>query len=117
LTTIIVNERPYENDRAWNGIRLAGNIAKETSEKVRLFFIGDGVWSALEDHDVPQGIAYNLENMLKEMLEAGSVEMMVCGTCLNMRQIARERVLPGINPAVLTDLSNWITTSDRVVSF
>jgi len=56
LTTIIVNERPYENDRAWNGIRLAANIAKETDETVRLFFIGDGVHAALKGHDVPQGM-------------------------------------------------------------
>jgi len=55
--------------------------------------------------------------MLKEMLDSREVEMMVCGTCLNMRQIARDRVLPGINPAVLTDLTNWVVSSDRVVSF
>ena len=43
----IVNDGPYGNERPYNALRTAMNLAKRESAKVRVFLIGDGVQCAL----------------------------------------------------------------------
>ena len=40
-TLFILNDAPYGTERSYNGLRLAGNLAKRDGEEVRIFFIGE----------------------------------------------------------------------------
>ena len=40
--TIIINELPYKNDKAWNALRLAGELLNQ-DVKVKIFLLEDGV--------------------------------------------------------------------------
>ena len=69
---IIINDGPYGNERAYNALRLAMNVAKREGEKVRVFLMGDGVQCAVQKQDTPQGY-YNVERMLTSILRSGEV--------------------------------------------
>ena len=38
---VILNDPPYGTERSYNGLRLAGSLAKRDDEQVRVFLIGD----------------------------------------------------------------------------
>jgi uncharacterized protein involved in oxidation of intracellular sulfur len=69
---LIVNDGPYGNERPYNALRLAMNIAKRESTSVRVFLMGDGVQCAVKGQDTPQGY-YNIERMLAPILRCGEV--------------------------------------------
>ena len=46
-TLFVLNDAPYGNERAYNGLRLAGALAGKEDQTVRLFLMADAVgWSA-----------------------------------------------------------------------
>jgi hypothetical protein len=51
----IVNDGPYGNERPYNALRLAMNMARREGTKVRVFLVGDGVQCAVKGQDTPQG--------------------------------------------------------------
>lgn len=67
--TIILNELPYKNDKAWNALRLAGSLL-EQEVKVNIFLLEDGVDTGKENQTT-QGKEYNLETLTKELLAKG----------------------------------------------
>jgi uncharacterized protein involved in oxidation of intracellular sulfur len=68
----IVNDAPYGNERPYNALRLAMNVAKREGMKVRVFLMGDGVQCAIKGQDTPQGY-YNIERMFTSVMRAGEV--------------------------------------------
>jgi len=40
-TLVICNDPPYGTERSWNGLRLAGALARRDGEQVRVFLLGD----------------------------------------------------------------------------
>lgn len=48
--TIIINELPYKNDKAWNALRLTGELLKQRV-KVNIFLLEDGVDAGKEKQD------------------------------------------------------------------
>ena len=40
-TLFILNDLPYGTERSYNGLRLAGSLAKRGTEKVPVFLMGD----------------------------------------------------------------------------
>jgi uncharacterized protein involved in oxidation of intracellular sulfur len=71
-TLIIINDGPYGNERAYNGLRLALNLVKRAEGAVRIFLIGDGVTCAKQGQKTPDGF-YNVERMLKSLARRGEV--------------------------------------------
>jgi uncharacterized protein involved in oxidation of intracellular sulfur len=69
---LIINDGPYGNERPYNALRLAMNIAKREGSYVRVFLMGDGVQCAVKGQDTPQGY-YNIERMLASVLRHGEV--------------------------------------------
>ena len=70
---LIINDGPYGNERAYNALRLAMNLAKRPEEThVRVFLMGDGVQCAVRGQETPQGY-YNVERMLSSVLRGGEV--------------------------------------------
>ncbi len=68
----IINDGPYGNERAYNALRLAMNVAKREGEHVRVFLMGDGVQCAVKKQETPQGY-YNIERMLSSIARRGDV--------------------------------------------
>jgi len=69
---VIVNDSPYGNERPYNALRLAMNLAKRPETLVRVFLIGDGVNCAMAGQKTPDGY-YNVERMFKLLTRRGEV--------------------------------------------
>jgi uncharacterized protein involved in oxidation of intracellular sulfur len=64
---IILNEPPYGNERSYNGLRLAGSMARHNDTQLEVFLIGDAVGCAKAGQKVPQGF-YKVQLMLAAVL-------------------------------------------------
>jgi uncharacterized protein involved in oxidation of intracellular sulfur len=69
---LIINDGPYGNERPYNALRLAMNIAKREETQVRVFLMGDGVQCGAKGQHTSQGY-YNIERMLTSVLRHGEV--------------------------------------------
>ena len=112
--TIIVNELPYKNDKAWNALRLAGSLLDQDA-KVNIFLLEDGV-DAGKENQATQGKEYNLEVLTKELL-AKDVLFVACSTCIDSCGISKEKMIDGITPGFMRDLAKWVKESDKVLTF
>src|SRR3989304_5568389 len=61
-TLIILNDPPYGSERSYNGLRLAGVLARNEFTEVKVFLMGDAVACARTGQDTPRGY-YNVERM------------------------------------------------------
>jgi len=68
----IINDGPYGNERPYNALRMAMNLAKREGTHVRTFLMGDGVQCAVAKQSTPYGY-YNVARMLKSILSRGDV--------------------------------------------
>jgi len=114
-TVLILNDPPYGTERSYNGLRLAGSLAKREGEQVRVFLIGDAASCAKRDQKVPQGY-YNLEVMLRHLARQGG-EVGVCGTCMDARGIADTELTDTAHRSTLDELTTWTQWADRTVVF
>jgi uncharacterized protein involved in oxidation of intracellular sulfur len=69
---LIVNDGPYGSERPYNALRIAMNLVKRESAKVRVFLIGDGVQCALRGQETHEGY-YNIERMMSSIARRGEV--------------------------------------------
>jgi uncharacterized protein involved in oxidation of intracellular sulfur len=69
---IIMNDGPYGNERAYNGLRLAMSLLKRQDTEVRAFLLGDAVQCAVGGQETPQGY-YNIERMVRLVASRGAV--------------------------------------------
>ena len=70
-TLFILNEGPYGNERSYNALRLAIELAKREDQSVRVFLLGDGVQCGVAGQKTPDGY-YNMERMLKSLARRGA---------------------------------------------
>jgi len=68
----IINDAAYGNERPYNALRLAMNLAKLPDTHVQVFLMGDGVNSAIVGQKTPNGY-YNVERMLQSIARQGQV--------------------------------------------
>ncbi len=68
----IINDGPYGNERPFNALRLAMNLAKRDDIQVNVFMTGDGVTCARKGQKTPDGY-YNIERMIKAVALKGKV--------------------------------------------
>ena len=68
----IINDAPYGNERPYNALRLAMNLAKLPDAYVQVFLMGDGVNCAAAGQKTPNGY-YNVERMLQSIARQGEV--------------------------------------------
>lgn len=114
-TLFILNDPPYGTERSYNGLRLAGSLAKREDETVRVFLIGDAASCAKGGQKVPQGY-YNLESMLRSVVRRGG-EIGVCGTCMDARGITDLELAEGCRRSTMDELTDWTQHADRVLVF
>jgi len=114
-TLVILNDPPYGTERSYNGLRLAGSLAKREGEDVRVFLLGDAASCAKSGQSLPQGY-YNIEVMLQSVARWGG-EIGVCGTCMDARGINDTELSKGCQRSSLEELTDWTQTADRVLVF
>ena len=68
----IINNAPYGDERPYNALRLAMNLAKREETEVKIFLTADGVACARKGQKTPDGY-YNIERMVKSLAAKGKV--------------------------------------------
>lgn len=114
-TLFILNEAPYGSERTYNGLRLAGALAKRDGEEVRIFLMGDSSACAKGKQKVPSGY-YKVEDMIG-MVTRRDGQVGVCGTCMDARGIAEDELIEGTHRGTLEELTTWTQWADKVLVF
>ena len=68
----IINNAPYGDERPYNALRLAMNLAKREDTQVSVFLTEDGIVCARKGQKTPDGY-YNIERMIKFIASKGKV--------------------------------------------
>ena len=110
----ILNDAPYGTERSYNAARLARTLLNAEQE-VRVFLMGDAAASAAAGQKVPQGY-YNLGDMLGGVIRRKG-DISVCGTCMDARGIADERLIAGARRGTMEILAEWTQWADKVLVF
>jgi len=114
-TLLILNDAAYGTERSYNGLRLAGALAKRDDSEVRVFLISDAVTCAMADQKVPDGY-YHLDRMILTVARHGG-DVACCGTCLDARGIAEDLLVAGARRSTLEELSDWTLWADKTLVF
>jgi uncharacterized protein involved in oxidation of intracellular sulfur len=114
-TLVICNDPPYGTERSWNGLRLAGALARRPGEDVRVFLIGDAVGCAVAGQKVPDGY-YHLDRMIGSAERHGA-GIGCCGTCLDARGITEDLLVKGARRSTLDELADWTLWADKIATF
>ncbi len=114
---IIFNREPYDNtDVTWNGLRLAETL-RAKGDEVRIFLMNDSVDMARDVCKAPENYDQDLSQMLKDLISKG-VPVKVCGTCMTRCGIYKNHpYFDGAEKSTMAFLADWVTDSDRVLTF
>jgi uncharacterized protein involved in oxidation of intracellular sulfur len=112
---VILNDPPYGTERSYNGLRLAGSLAKTEGATVKVFLIGDAASCALAGQTTPNGY-YNIERMLKILVVKGA-QIGVCGSCMDARGIKAESLIEGAHRSTMEELTAWTQEADKALVF
>ncbi|MDD5388586.1 MAG: DsrE family protein [Gallionellaceae bacterium] len=112
----ILNGAPYGEERTYNGLRLAGALARKPENEVRVFLLGDAAIAAKNGQQVPTGF-YNLQIMINKIVRAGPGRLSVCGTCMDARGMAEAELLPGTHRGTLEELADWTEWAEKILVF
>jgi uncharacterized protein involved in oxidation of intracellular sulfur len=114
-TLLLLNDPAYGTERSYNGLRLAGSLAKRDDSEVRVFLIGDAVTCAMGDQKVPDGY-YHLDRMIETAARHGA-DVGCCGTCMDARGIHDDHLTKGAHRSTLDELTDWTLWADKVITF
>jgi uncharacterized protein involved in oxidation of intracellular sulfur len=112
---IVFNDPPYGSERTYNGLRLAGSLARQPGVELRLFLLGDSVGAAHTGQKVPSGY-YNVQTMLAAVLRHGGT-LGVCGSCMDARGIGEAQLLEGARRSSMEELTTWTLEADKLIAF
>lgn len=116
MNVLVICQGPaYGDERSYNGLRLAGALAKRDSTDVKVFLIGDAAGCAIAGQKVPDGY-YHLDRMIASAARHGA-EIGCCGTCLDARGIADDQLVPDAHRSTLDELADWVLWADKSVTF
>jgi|TARA_B100000959_G_scaffold283483_1_gene352499 uncharacterized protein involved in oxidation of intracellular sulfur len=114
-TLFVINDPPYGSERSYNGLRMAGSLAKRDKQHVRVFLIGDAVSCAKAGQVTPNGY-YKIENMLLPISNKQG-EIGVCGSCMDARGITASELTDGCYRSSMEELTDWEQWADKVLVF
>lgn len=112
---ILLNDPPYGTERSWNGLRLAGSLARRDEVDLKVFLFGDAVGCAMAGQKLPDGY-YHLDRMLASVIRHGG-EVGCCGTCMDARGLPEQALVKGARRSTLEEATEWTIWADKVVSF
>jgi uncharacterized protein involved in oxidation of intracellular sulfur len=110
----ILNDPPYGSERSYNALRLARSLLNGQQD-VRVFLMGDAAACAAAGQKVPPGY-YNIGDMLGAVIRRKG-EVSVCGTCMDARGIADDRLVEGARRGSMDVLTEWTGSADKVLVF
>lgn len=70
---------------------------------------------AFANQITPNGY-YNVERMLKLALKKGA-KVKICGSCVEARGLKTTQLIEGKEISTMTELTNWVVSSDKVLVF
>ena len=112
----VLNGAPYGEERTYNGLRLAGALARKPEHEVRVFLMGDAAVTAKNGQHVPAGF-YNLQVMLNKVIRPAHGRVGVCGTCMEARGMTEAELAQGARKSTLDELAEWTEWADKVLVF
>jgi uncharacterized protein involved in oxidation of intracellular sulfur len=112
---VILQGAAYGDERAFNGLRLAGALAKRDDVTVRIFCFGDAVGCAVAGQKVPDGY-YHLDRMLASAAHHGA-EIGLCATCMDARGVTDTMIVPEARRSSLDEVADWTLWADRTITF
>lgn len=113
-TLIILNRKPYDGtDVTWNALRLVAQL-REDGATVRVFLMNESVELAREG--LVSTMAEDLQKMLTDSIAAG-VEAKLCKTCIGRCGLRDAKLIPEVKIGTMPELSEWVRTSDRTLTF
>lgn len=113
---IIINDAPYGTEKAYNALRIAMNIQKESPEtEVALFLMADAVGCAIPNQTTPSGY-YNIEIMMKSVIKKGA-DVKACGTCMDARGFKDIKLMDGAERSNMKELTDLTLSADKVITF
>ena len=116
MNVLVILQGPaYGDERTYNGLRLAGNLAKRDDVHVRVFCFGDAVGCAIAGQKLPDGY-YHLDRMLTGAAHHGA-EIGLCGTCMDARGIADTMLAEPARRSSLDEVTDWVLWADKTVTF
>lgn len=110
-----LNDPPYGSEHTYNGLRLAGTLARRKDHRTRVFLMGDAVTAAKAGQEVPDGY-YNVERMLR-IATSGENELAVCGSCMDARALTDEELVDAARRGSMDELADWVEAAHRVLVF
>ncbi|MCF7910977.1 MAG: DsrE family protein [Candidatus Cloacimonetes bacterium] len=113
---IVVNDAPYGSEKAFNALRLAMTLCSQHEEvKTLIFLMADAVSCAVPDQKTPKGY-YNIETMLKFVIENGA-SVRACGGCLLARGLENIKLIDGVSRSTMLEFTQWNVDADKIISF
>ena len=119
--TVITGEPAYGRQRAYTALRFV-LAALHENHVVNLFLLEDAIFAAKKGQD-PQELPGLLDarmpnaGELVAMAVKQGAKIKICGTCAAERSLAAVDIVPGAEIGTMIDLVNWVSSSDRVVTF
>ncbi|DAC30595.1 MAG: sulfur reduction protein DsrE [Euryarchaeota archaeon] len=115
-TLLILNQQPYDGtDVTWNALRLARQLSND-GQSVRIFLMNDSVDLAREGIIPPAGVE-DMVAMTKQLIADG-VPVKVCGTCQQRCGVLKgQGYYDGAQYSTMAECSEWVQTSDKVLTF
>jgi uncharacterized protein involved in oxidation of intracellular sulfur len=113
---IVIHDAPYGNEKVYNALRHAMIVQSEHKDvKLVIFLMADAVTCALKNQKLPQGY-YNIERMICSVLKNGG-EIKLCASCMNARGIDEHMLIDGSSRSAMSEFTELVMSSDKVLSF
>ena len=112
---ILLNDPPCGTERSYNGLRLAGSLARRDEVDLKVFLFADAVGCAMASQKLPDGYCH-LDRMLASVIRHGG-EVGCCGTCMDARGLPEQALVKGARRSTLEEVTEWTIWADKVVSF
>ncbi len=113
-TLFILNHAPYGGEAAYDALRLANALLRQPEQQVRVFLMGDAVFTAKRGQRPPNGF-YNLQVMLGRIARSAPDCIDVCGVCMDARGITDSELMPGTSRSTIEKLAEWTVWADKVL--
>jgi uncharacterized protein involved in oxidation of intracellular sulfur len=89
----------------------------EAGQAVRIFLMNDAVDMARDACKPPAAYDQDLSQVLRDLIVKG-VPVKACGTCMARCGIYKnEPYFEGAEKSTMPELAEWVTDSDRVITF
>lgn len=112
---MVLNDAPYGSERTYNGLRLAGSLARQEGVELRVFLMGDAVVGSRRGQKTPSGY-YNVQNMLVVVLRHQAA-VGVCGSCMDARGITDADLVEGARRSSMDELTAWTLEAEKTLVF